>query len=384
MLEMMKTRVGRKLIMSEVNKITYLKAYASKVDDNTKLKVLRETFNWFFYNQSVMKDDGLGTYRVCEGWTSSYPETTGYIVPSLIAYYHREGNSIARDTARRALNWLVSIQKPSGGWQSGYVDQNKDEIVFNTGQVIRGMVAGYKEFDDLAYLKSAVAACRWLTSIQHEDGYFDQHVFMNSTRVYESYSVAPMLEVWKITNNDSYKECAEKCIDWIIQHKQLDNGWFEDCDNTLHKNDKPILHTIAYTIDGILDCGIMLDREDYIKAAVKPTKILLHYFLDHNTLPGRWDRNWNGSEALITTGCAQMAIIWSKLYDLTGDVQYQKGHLEMNALLSAIHQRHVLGEKDTRGAIFGSFPFWGRYESFSCPNWASKYLVDALMLDIYA
>ena len=77
------------------------------------------------------------------------------------------------DSAKRALDWLLTIQKPSGGWQSGYIQENKAEIVFNTAQVVRGMIKGYHYFEDLKYLKAAVAACRWLCDIQNENGTYE-------------------------------------------------------------------------------------------------------------------------------------------------------------------------------------------------------------------
>ena len=382
--QMAKTNVGRKLIMSEVNRQTYINTYATNANSDIKLKALREIFNWFLYNQSQMTDDGFGTYNMCKGWTSSYPETTGYIIPTLLIFAKKEKNKVVEESARRALEWLLKIQKPSGGWQSGYIHENKAEIVFNTAQVIRGLIAGHNHFKDLRYLKAAIAASRWIADIQHTDGSFNKHVYMNVARVYESYSVAPLLKVWQITHNNIYKETAEKHIDWIIKNKQLKNGWFQDCDNTTHRNAKPILHTIAYTIDGILDCGLILNRQDYIAAAELPANKLLDYFIKHKTLPGRWDSSWNGTEALITTGCAQMAIIWNKLYKHTKEQKYQDGFVNMNGLLASIHQRHIFETKNTKGAIFGSFPFWGRYEKFSCPNWASKYLADSLILELHA
>lgn len=378
------TKVGRKLLMSEVNKQTYLNAYQERINDELLLKALRETASWFKYNQSIMEDDGFGTYYLESGWTSSYPETTGYIVPTLLEFAAFDEKPEFGEISKKALDWLVSIQKLSGGWQSGYVHQNSDEIVFNTGQVLRGLAAGYKSFQDQKYLDSAIKACHWLVSIQNEEGYFDKHVYLDRIRVYDSYVVAPMLEIYELSKEESFKEAAIKNIQWIINSKQHENGWFEDCDNTVHKNDRPILHTISYTVDGILDCGLYLKNETFIAAAKKTADVLLDRFLRDGTLPGRFDKNWKGSEQLITTGCAQIAIVWEKLFTHTGDDKYKNGFTRMNALLVAIHQRSVFETEDTRGAIFGSFPFWGRYESFGCPNWASKYLMDSLLFQLKA
>ena len=141
--------------------------------------------------------------------------------------------------------------------------------MFNTGQVIRGLHNVYKYTNDPKYLDSAAKACDWLCEIQEDEGFWKRNAFMNVARVYDSYVDAPLLLIYNITGKETYKEKAIKNLDWILENKQFENGWFDDCDNTIKKNDKPILHTIAYTIDGILDCGILLNDHKLINAAKK-------------------------------------------------------------------------------------------------------------------
>lgn len=376
---LLKSLEGRKLIVAEIDKQLYLKAYRTKVDERLKWKALTQALGWLDYSQSKMKDDGFGTYYLCRGWTSSYPETSGYIIPTLIRYANAHNNKEVLAAAHQTLEWLLVIQKPEGGWQSGYVHQNREAVVFNTGQVIRGMLAGYKQFGDARFLNAAIKAADWISSIQHADGYFNQHVYLNKARVYDSYVVAPMLAIDYELGENRYRDVAIKQLHWIINSKQNELGWFADCDNTIKRNQKPIIHTIAYTIDGILDCALLLKDPLFFKSAEKPAKKLLELFLTNGKLHGRYDSSWHGSEAFITTGGAQLAIIWHKLFLHTQDAFYQKGVVEMNNLLTAIQQRATHEARDTRGALFGSFPMWGRYESFGCPNWATKYFADSLM-----
>ncbi len=366
-------------MMSEINKKIYLKSYVGRVNVNTKWKALREAIAWLENSQDAMADDGFGTFYLTTGWTSSYPETSGYIIPTLLKFAEKENNAALKVRAKKSLDWLLKIQKPSGGWQSGYVHQNRPEIVFNTGQVIRGMIAGYQHFGEEKYLQAAQRAADWLVAIQAENGSFNKHVYMDAVRVYDSYVVAPVLELHAISPKPEYVQMAEKNIDWILREKQNAAGWFADCDNTIKGNAAPIIHTIAYTIDGILDCALLLNREDYLQAAIKPAKVLADLFLKKGMLNGRYNKNWKGSQDFITTGGAQLAILWHKLYIKTGDEFWRKAHQKMNTLLVAIQQRHVHENPTTKGALFGSFPFWGRYERFGCNNWATKYFADTLM-----
>ena len=36
----------------------------------------------------------------------------------------------------------------------------------------------------------------------------------------------------------------------------------------------------------------------------------------------------------------------------------------------------------TDGAVTGAHPVWGRYMSFAAPNWAAKFFLDGLMLEL--
>ena len=336
---------------------------------------------WLLNSQDTMEDEGFGSYHLIKGWTTSYPETSGYIIETLLNYANRNSDQKIVERCIRCADWLVNIQKTSGGWQSMTVAHNKPEVVFNTGQVIRGVFAVYLVTKESKYLEAIIRAMDWLCDIQESNGAWRTHAFMNVERVYDSYVSAPMLMVSKQLNNERYFEHAVRNLNWIAT-KQKKNGWFEDCDNTLHKNHKPILHTIAYTIDGLLDGAEYSGEDQFFMVGRKPAEVLLDQFLSTGKLYGRYDSDWNGSEDTILTGCAQISICWMKIFKKTGEEQFFEGAIKMNNWLLARQYRTNRGSKRTRGAITGSSPVWGRYESFSCPNWATKYFMDAIMMEL--
>jgi len=331
--------------------------------------------------QKANTDGGMGSFHLINKWSSSYPETTGYIIPTLINYGKKYNNPEAIDAAVRAADFLLKIQKESGGWQGGRVSENKPEIVFNTGQVIRRMVAAFKQSGSQEYLDAGLKAGRWLSGIIHPEGFWKTHALMNKERVYDTFVDVPLLQLYQITGDEKLKTTATRNLDWVVNKKMHINGWFEDCDNTVKRNDKPILHTIAYTLDGLIDSGLILRDEKFIKAAEKGAQKLRDLFLSQGMLNGRYDRDWNGSEYMICTGCAQMAIIWLKLYKMMGDKTYLEAARKMLNLLIFIQSRDINESGNTLGAIPGSFPLWGRYEPFGFPNWATKFFCDALLLE---
>lgn len=349
--------------------------------EKEKLESVNDAVNWLLYSQKMMKDAGIGSYHIINKWSGSYPETTGYIIPTLIEYGQNANDNEILDKAVSAADWLLEIQKESGGWQGGRIEEDKPEIVFNTGQIIRGMISVYNYNKNEKYLKAATKAAEWLCSIQSEDGSWKKNALMNRERVYDSYVDLPLLLVYFLTSEEKFLLAAKKNLYWIINKNQEANGWFADCDNTIKNNDRPILHTISYTIDGLLDSGIILDDERLIEAAEKPAKILLEKFRTNGYLNGRYDSEWKGTEYPLLTGCAQISIVWMKLYKTKKEKEYLEGAKRMNNILIALQKRTKTEYPGIKGAISGSFPIWGKYEPFAFPNWATKYFIDALMIE---
>jgi len=188
------------------------------------------------------------------------------------------------------------------------------------------------------------------------------------------------LHLYRITGNYEYKAVAINNLEWVLT-QQKENGWFQNCDNTDHKNHKPITHTIAYTIDGLLESGRILKDDKYVEAGTKAAEALLGRFEEYGYLFGRYDKDWYGSENTVTTGNAQLAICWFNLYERTRNDRYLKAARSMVDQLVFMQERSFKEAWDTTGALSGSFPLWGRYEKFAFPNWATKYLADALLLD---
>lgn len=359
---------------------SFLRSSFNEFDRKTSLEL---SIKWLLSSQKNMTDGGMGTFYITNGWSTSYPETSGYIIPTLSSYlshqpkYREEINA----SIIKCANWLVSIQKPSGGWQSYYIEHNRPEVVFNTGQVLRGLLIAYEFTKDEKYLQSMKKAADWLVEIQEENGSWIKMASMNQARVYDSYVSHPLLMVYEITQDEKYKRAAIKNLDWVLT-QQLANGWFMNADNTEKHNDRPILHTISYTIDGLINSGMLLNDKKYLEAGKKAADQLLILFHQNKYLNGRFDRSWIASEYMICTGCAQISIIWSLLYKYTLDQKYLVAVNKMNDQLIFIQRSCLTIDGDGNGAIPGSFPIWGKYEPFGFPNWATKYFADALMSEL--
>jgi hypothetical protein len=135
--------------------------------------VIAESAGWLCRAQdfSRSKDGGIAhNYSIIRGWSTSYPETTGYIVPTLLECAQWLRNPDLTIRAKRALDWLVSIQLPNGAFQGGRIDSKPVvPVAFNTGQVLLGLASGVSTFGR-EYLEPLRRAAGWLVRAQDSDG----------------------------------------------------------------------------------------------------------------------------------------------------------------------------------------------------------------------
>lgn len=335
---------------------------------------LRAATGYLLRAQAANKDGGMGSYHLTEGWGASYPETTGYAIPSLLAVAEYLSWGAPAESAHRAGEWLLGIQRQDGGWQGGRIGEDRKSTVFNTAQVIRGMLALHARSGEPRFLESALRAGRWIVSVQDADGAWRAANFLGLARVYDTYVDAPLMHLSKIGGDPVFRQAAERNLRWV-RTQMHPNGWFSNADNTVRRNARPITHTIAYTLDGLLECGQLSGQAEWSGCARPAAALLADRFLAEGKLNGRYDVAWAGSEHAIMTGCAQLCIVWARI----GDARMIEARERMLARLLDIQGRSVRGAAAVEGALPGSFPLWGRYERFAFPNWGTKYLIDALL-----
>ena len=132
-----------------------------------------------------------------------------------------------------------------------------------------------------------------------------------------------MYMIYEQTGEKVYAKSAIKNIEFTLKHQRR-NGFFEN--NCLSDPQKPLLHTIAYCIRGILEIGIKIGSEQYIETAQKAAEQLLLKMDDNGRLAGRYDFNWQEAvDWSCLTGQAQTAIIWGKLFQMTNNSAYLNG-----------------------------------------------------------
>lgn len=337
---------------------------------------VRAAVQWLYRSQDVTGGGGSASnYNLVLGWGGPYPETSGYIVPTLFDYASRWGDGEAYRRAQRMAEWLLETQLPDGGFPAGDDPTMTEPSVFNTGQILLGLTRAAQETGDDRYRHAAVRASRWLRDLQRENGSWDRYDYRDTVHTYSSRIAWALLEVDELTNESTFRETAANNLTWVIDN-QRGNGWFDHAG--FGEDEDPFLHTIAYTIRGLLEGGRLMDESQFVEAARHSADVLLDIQERDGILPGQFDASFEGSSFFCLTGNAQMAIIWYRLYGHTGASRYRRAADETVGFLKTQHR--LDGPPSIRGGLKGSSPIWGRYMYLRYPNWATKFLLDALLL----
>jgi hypothetical protein len=344
----------------------------------TVRQALEWALQWLATSQDKVGSGGVGSYEFC-GWTPGFPEVTGYILPTMWDCRHALAREDLADRAVRMADWELGIQKEGGGWEGNVEGAKQPPLVFNTGQVVRGLLRTHQETGEDRYLEAAVRASDWIVENQEEDGSWVLANFMQMKRVYDSYVTPPLAEVASVTGNEAYAHAAIRHGEFVLRN-QRENGWFDLCDNTPYFNDMPTPHTICYTIDGLLDTGELLGRDDFVAAATKAADALMRCLSPSGLLLGRFDDQWRArARWSCLTGCAQLGIIMMKLHARSGEERYWEAARRLVDFLVYMQRLNGVGS-NRRGALPGSYPIWGPYAPLKYPCWATKFLIDLLLL----
>ena len=339
---------------------------------------------WLKRAQDVTGNGGVAqTYLVrARHWAPSYPETTGYIIPTFYRYATLAGDDDARQRAIRMADWEIDIQHPTGGVLAGALGDSDQPTIFNTGQVIFGWVRAFEEEGDERYRQAAVRAANWLIDVMDDDGAwrrFGSPMTGKSINTYNTRTAWSLARVFDITGGKRYLDAAVRNAEWALTQRNT-QGWLGE--NCLQNNEQPFTHTIAYAMRGLLEIGVAAQREDLFDAARVIGEAMIAALPADGRLPGRFDAQWMPTvKWSCLTGDCQLGINWGRLYQITGDQRYRTATTQILRFVKATQSIEGT-DVDTLGGIKGSFPLDGGYHPWQYPNWATKFYADALMMDM--
>jgi len=345
--------------------------------------VILANLDWLCRAQdhNALGDNGVARdFSLMKGWATSYPETTGYIIPSVIDLAQRLQREDLHARARRMLDWCVAIQFPEGGFMGGKIDaQPRVPVTFNTGQILLGLSAGVATYGD-AYRDAALRAGAWLRDSLDADGCWRRHptpFAAPGEKAYETHVAWGLFEAERVLPGNGFGDAGLRQVAWALS-KQQPNGWFAS--NCLSNPDSPLTHTIGYVLRGVVEAWRLTQRADLLAAACRTADGLLPCVDSNGRLPGQLDAQWRGGvDSVCLTGSVQIAHSLILLHQAAQRPDYLATAKRLNGYVRRTVR--LDGPLEQRGGVKGSFPVDGSYGRWEYLNWAAKFCIDSQLAE---
>ncbi len=256
----------------------------------------------------------------------SYPEVTGYLIPTLINY-----GELA--FAHRLADWLVRAQQADGSYRG----LHGRPYVFDTGQALRGLLAaqglvpGCREAVRRAsnYILSMAIDGGRSGFIQAYDGEIPEGIHL--------YVLPPLIRAGGELGNRDQTAIANRCLDFYCASHHA-----PDIDG--------LTHFLGYQLEALIDLA-KTDR------ALSCLQQLASLQKSDGSIRGKAGRSW-----ICTPGLAQLAVCWYK----TG--QWTPADKAMSWLDN---------NQEPSGGFRGSYGWLADYSPLEEIPWAAKFYLDA-------
>ncbi len=342
---------------------------------------------WLLRAQAATPDDGVAhSYDLRRRmWHASYPETTGYVIPTLIDYAEVFDTPACRTAALRMADWEIAVQLPDGGVRAGTMAAEVVvPTIFNTGQVLFGFARAYTATREPRYAQALRRAADWLVAAQDEDGAWRRFPSpfapgKAQVKAYNTRSAFGLVRAAQALNEPRWLAAAEANADWTLA-TALPNAFLPN--NCLDDDPNPLTHTLAYAMRGLMEIGVASRRTRYVDHAVRMADAIAGQQRQDGAFPGRYAPDWRpAARWTCLTGNSQLALNFLRLGRITGENRFAPHAIRANRF----NQRaQDLRQHDPHraGGLKGSHPIDGEYITWRYPNWAAKFFIDALLLEI--
>lgn len=290
--------------------------------------------NWIIKN--TIRSEGI---VITSKQRTIYQEVSGYYIPTLLKWG-------MRDLAITYAKYLCSVQQKSGAWMSYDL---RCESVFNTGQVLRGLVSIIDIMPEAK--QNLYRGCEWLLSNVDSDGRLvptphTQWPKSNiNTELIHVYCLPPLMQAGKLLQQRNYYEAVKKILNYYSK------TYHEDI---IHFN--YLSHFYAYVIEAMLDMGERAVVDESMKT-------LENIQRDDGAIPAYQSCHW-----VCTTGLFQIALIWYKMGNkIRGDKAFD----------------YAVSMQNPSGGWYGGKTYGKYHEKVDYfpdeeISWAVKYFFDAL------
>lgn len=339
-------------------------------------KISLPTLNWIQQSTRTKPNEkgSAAYYSIFSGWAEPYPETTGYLIPTLYNYGKALNEPKWTSMATGLGQWLCKLQLSNGAFPRSL--KNKEPLVFDTGMILFGMKSAWENTEEDHFLDSLKRAVQWLADQLEPEGYWKQYCFRPGfAPAYHSRIVWAILEANRYLQSDALHRLCQKAFSFHLQflnrNHGLNNAGFA-------QGETATTHTLAYSLRGLLESAWLLEDQVAVEKIALAGNILVSLLKSAGKLAGAYDENWQGDYSFsCITGHAQFSLFIWRLHEITQNTDFLAGSRDLFEWIANAPSKFPL--HGIRGGIAGSKPLWGPYQRFRWLNWAAKFYLDAAL-----
>lgn len=166
----------------------------------------------------------------------------GFIARGFVRLHKATGDGVWRDKAESVLNWLIANQSPgySGAcWgnhfdyqsRSGFVPKHVPSVVW-TSLIGHAFLDAYEHFRIGRFLDVAASACEFierdLSTFAHGGLQCINYFPISHHQVHNANTLGASLlaRTYSFTQKQSYRDLAEKAIQYTAKHQRPDSSWY--------------------------------------------------------------------------------------------------------------------------------------------------------------
>ncbi|PYO95831.1 MAG: hypothetical protein DMD60_12600 [Gemmatimonadetes bacterium] len=316
-------------------------------------------------------------------WQPADPGATGDIIPLLYGAARQVRHRGLAERAERAARWELELQLPSGAVRGGVQGDRAVPAVFNTGRVLLAWLAAFQETGAGVFAGAARRAACFLLATLGEDGVWrpgegGSAEARRHAALYNARTAWALAEAGRRLGAPEFRAAAARALR-AVARRQHDDGWMPDCCFT--DPVRPLLHTVAAAIAGLLEGGAVLRDERLIARAASAAERVACAVDPGGRLPGRFAIGWRPAASWDSlVGAAQMANVWLRLYELTRERQWLDPVDVVLRFLKSTQNR-ATQDPGVRGGLKASFPVGAECDAYQVSSAATAGFADSLIRD---
>ena len=353
-----------------------------------RLSRAKEALDWLERAHTAVGGKGVSVgYFAGRGWLGPYPEVSGYLLCTLRVLADAE-KTVGSGTAQKAeaiaktiTRWLADeLYEKGHGYRSFNAGRSSAELVFDTGQILHGLVSMAAWKPETCASEKIGAIADWLCQQMDPDGGWTRGTFWGGqAEAYYLRVTWALSRAGRLLNDRRLLDRARLNFHYFLKHSSTDH-WDGFLSRGIREPYLAILHFLAYTAQAAVECGAAFESDGMTRLAERMLDWLADWHMKPGGLPGRIDRGGKPDRSFrCLTGEFQTAISFYRYAMLSSKRGYQ-------VTADEILERALEGSAFSagtppvrRGGVWGSEPIYGSYQPWTQISWGAKFLIDAVL-----